>query len=256
MKNQPANEFTWHNLLVLAELTVTSATESQIIGLKTPKYRQLITNMVDLLIEQPSRLFVPGFSVHGNDFVFSLLDREGLYHCYLKDAVSSESLHQVLALWEVLRSASVYELGHSPLFHYHFTLPSGDLVPERLNISSAMSDDGVSRAFKIKGIPINQVTRIPFHRATTIWEVEPVDAPMPKPGAAMYAKLQWVAEDRVAREVAALQQLAATSPLPSWAPKLVACLVSERLGCQLPSDQFHQADPFGRPSELRDTLRF
>lgn len=224
-------------------------------ALGTPKYRQHVTNMVDLLIEQPSRHFVVGFSIHGDHLVFSLLDREGLYHCYVENAVSSENLHQVLALWEVLRSSSVYELGHSPLFHYRFELPSGDLIAERLTFPEHMMDDGASKEFKIIGGPINQMTHIPFHRATAVWKVEPVNIPMPGPRAAMYAKLQWVAEDRVGREVTALQQLAAAGPLPSWAPKLVAWLITKRLGCQLPSDKFHQGDPFGRPTKRIRTAR-
>lgn len=235
---------------------MTDVSRSQIYALATDKYRQLVTNMVDLLLEQANRHFVIGFSIHNDHFVFALLDHEGLYHCFIEHAVSSENLHRILALWDTMRSASIYELGHSPLFHYHFHFPSGNLVVDQLIIPPNLSHDGLGQTFNVKGLPINPMTHIPFHRATAVWEVELAGAPRGDSDKSLYAKLQWVAEDRVGREVAALRQLAdGGASLPSWAPKLVAWLITQRLTCQLPLSDFRQMDPFGRSTKRIRTAR-
>lgn len=240
----------WGNALVLGEFTVTPLKQNGVSNLTSEKYRQLVTNMVDLLVEQPHRLFVAGISVHGQSFVLSILDHEGLHHCLVPSVASTDQLAQFHALMHVLRTASIYELGFSPLFEYSCT-SSGDLVPSCLHIPSDLAQDVGGTAsrdtqvFKILGDPINSMLRSPFHRATVVWMAERVHtfletqtnldgAGEPK---ALYIKVQWVAEDRVGREPRAIRHLTSTSQ-PVWAPRLITSLVTDRLACQLPGRLF------------------
>ncbi|KAJ7223165.1 hypothetical protein GGX14DRAFT_427094 [Mycena pura] len=131
------------NILVNIEFTKTKAptiASNPLIGASAnvAKYQQAISNAVDLLTFQPTRLFVPTLSFHGkkqNAKLFvSILSQERLEFAVIHDCFSSKGFPTVAALLHLLRIASLYQLGYNPLFVYNFTSPPsdfsvGDAVP-------------------------------------------------------------------------------------------------------------------------------
>ncbi|KAJ7863095.1 hypothetical protein B0H14DRAFT_3862970 [Mycena olivaceomarginata] len=102
------------------------------------KYQQAITNADDLLTFQPTRLFVPTLSFHGNGaktkLFVSIFSQERLDFAVIPDCFNSDNFSTVSALLHLFRISSLYQLGYNPLFTYKFTSPPpgfavGNAVP-------------------------------------------------------------------------------------------------------------------------------
>ncbi|KAJ7366887.1 hypothetical protein DFH08DRAFT_1004578 [Mycena albidolilacea] len=129
------------------------------------KYQQVITNADDLLTFQPTRLFVPTLSFHGNGakikLFVSIFSQEHLDFAVIPDCFNSDNFSTVSALLHLFRITSLYQLGYNPLFTYKFTSPPpgfavGNAVPASVVLPGAL------RVVNLNGKPLSTLRSTPW----------------------------------------------------------------------------------------------
>ncbi|KAJ7359311.1 hypothetical protein DFH08DRAFT_952464 [Mycena albidolilacea] len=184
------------NILVNVEFTKTEAPTA-------------ITNAVDLLTFQPTRLFVPTLSFHDKEEKTTLFtfipSQERLEFVLVPNCFNSKGFPTVSALLHLFRIVSSYQPGYDPLFIYNFTLPPpnfsvGDAVP-RFRRSSRHSGSIV-----LEGVLDEQA----LHNIST----------------PIVVKLCFISERRQWRESIVVDDLYTADPEhpPAYAPKLLGAL--------------------------------
>ncbi|KAM0755840.1 hypothetical protein T439DRAFT_351582 [Meredithblackwellia eburnea MCA 4105] len=219
----------WSNPAILVEFTLTSSpkfTDNYLAKSEFKKLRPSILNTCDLLrAGQQTRSFAVGLSFFGkggsgSSLVAFLVDRENI-RLHVVPSWGQERVPEVAALLSILREASVYELGFSPLFEYRIRRDGrevGNIVPYAVkppNLNNLRQPNSgaidITKPLKLVGEPLSSVVESPFSRSTFVSRVEAnggesrVDANGSR--SQLVLKLQWVQDSRKGREVSVLEHL-------------------------------------------------
>ncbi|KAJ7063636.1 hypothetical protein C8F01DRAFT_1279645 [Mycena amicta] len=187
------------------------------------KYQQAITNAVNLLTFQSTRLFVPTRSFHGKGektkLFVSILNHECLEFAVVDDCFKSDNFPTVSALLHLFRTASMYQLGYNLLFIYNLSSPPSDLsVGDAVPASVVLP--GMQGVVRLNGKRLSPLCSTPFQRSTVVLEGDiHEDGKEPIP---VVVKLSFIDDRRLLREKIVVDSLhAADGPAPAYAPKIL-----------------------------------
>lgn len=125
-------------------------------------------NLVNVLTEQPSRTFAVGIAIFDEVFSLILLDWHGVRIYRLEDCFDNvKNFFLISAILSTLLSASIFELGLSPLLSYKGSLPYA-YDPRSLN-PNATVDSHLEKIIPLSPSPLSPANRTPFHRGTTVY---------------------------------------------------------------------------------------
>lgn len=143
-------QFEWGRILVCVEYTITAvpplrppSTKNESKGIGIPqKTGQLLWKIVDVLAEQPTRQFAWGLAFSGpkdrTNLDIVLMDHERIHSVRIPNCWAEENIGRVAALLATLATASLSQLGLSPVVNY-----SEEIVPHSIDLRDLSTNFGI-----------------------------------------------------------------------------------------------------------------